>query len=106
MPGLAHFFYITVLVASARANNTIAAILPDHPTAPHRATAPILTDVALLSARTLAVQIHAHPIPSLTSDAVVASTGVHNTIANTSSDHPAPNRRAVLSEPSGLPFHY
>ena len=106
MPGLAHFFYIAVLVASARANNTIAATFPNHPTAPHRATAPILADVALLSARTLAVQIHAHPIPSLTNDAIVASTGVHNTIANTSSDHPAPNRRAVLSEPSGLPFRH
>ena len=106
MPGLAHLFYITVLVASARANNTIAATFPNHPTAPHRATAPIRTDVALLPARAFTVQIHVHPIPSLTSDAVVAGAGVDNTIANTSSDHPTLNRRAVLSEPSSLPLHY
>ena len=106
MSGLAHFFYFTVLVASAHATTAIAAVPPDHPTAPHRATTSILTDVVLHTPYTAAVHIQAHPIPSPTSDAIVAGAGTVHAIANTSPDYMTPIRRATFSDPFSLSSTY
>ena len=106
MPGLAHFSYFTVLVASAHATNIIAATPPQHPTAYHGAVASIFAEVVLFAPYTAAVRIRAHPIPNPTSDAVVAGAGTVHTIANTSSDYPTPIRYATFSDLFSLSSTY
>jgi len=108
MPGLNHLLYLTLLGAGPRATDAIAAIPPDHPTTPHRATTSTFREVVLLTSYPATVSIRARPGPSPAGDDIVADAGAADTIANTSSGHPTPLHYATISDPfrPALPTSY